>query len=130
MKIINLLNAKEPLTKLLECKYTSFKVVRELANLRKTLESEVEFYISQEKKLVEEYASKDEKGHPIVLEGGRIKIDSIENKEKFDKEIYELRCLEIDSITPVTLKETDFRTTDDIPSPNDLIALEGIVNFE
>lgn len=130
MKIISILNAKEPLTRLLECKYTSFKVVRDLVNLRKKLEAEVDFYIGEEKKLVDEYASKDEKGRPIVIEGGRIQFDSVEEKNKFEEEIINLRVLDIDGINPVHLKESDFRNNDDLPTPNDMIALEGIVEFE
>lgn len=130
MKIISILNAKEPLTRLLECKYTSFKVVRDLANLRKKLEAEVDFYIGEEKKLVDEYASKDEKGRPIVIEGGKIQFDSVDEKNKFEEEVFNLRALDIDGINPVHLKESDFRSTDDLPTPNDMIALEGIVEFE
>jgi hypothetical protein len=129
MKIINLLNAKEALTRLLECKYTSFKVVRELANLRKVAEAEIEFYIEQEKKIVTAYSLKDEKGNPVFLDGGRVQLKDEDSKTAFEKEITDLRSLEVETITPVSVRESDFRNKDDIPSPNDLFALEGIVDF-
>lgn len=129
MKIINLLNAKEALTRLLECRYTSFKVVRELANLRKAAEAEIEFYIEQEKKIVAAYSVKDEKGNPVFLDGDRVQLKDEDSKTAFEKEITDLRNLEVETITPVSVHESDFRNKDDIPSPNDLFALEGIVDF-
>ena len=43
-------------------------------NLKKKVDSEIEFYLEQEKKLIERYSAKDENGHPKFLAGGRIEL--------------------------------------------------------
>ena len=129
MKLINLLNAKDAIQALAEKRFTSFKKVRELVELKKAVDSEIEFYVNEEKKIVEAYAHKDDKGNPIILEGGRIQLDTIDKKNAFEKEVLDLRSLEVDKINPVTLKTSDFRNEEDIPTPAEVLVLEGIVNF-
>ena len=129
MKIIDLLNAKDAIQNIAEKRFTSFKKVRELVELKKAVDAEIEFYAGEEKKIVEAYAKKDGKGNPIILEGGRIQLDSIEKKNAFEKEVSELRSLEVDKIKPIALRTSDFRNGEDIPTPAEVLALEGIVDF-
>ena len=128
MKLIEILNANEALKKLANSKFNSFKKAYELSKLRKQVDEEVNFYIEEEKKIVEAYASKDENGTPIFLEGGRIKLDSVEVKNSFEKDINELRNLEIDKISKVSISPADFK--DDIPTPNEILALEVLIDFK
>lgn len=129
MKLIEVLNALIPLRALTETRFTSFKKSRELALLRKKVEFEGDFYAKEEKKIVETYAEKNEVGVPIILEGGRIKLKDIKSKIAFDKEITDLRNTEVDDITKVELKESDFADMSKIPTPYELIALESIIEF-
>lgn len=129
MKIIDLLNAKGAIQSLAEKRFTSFRKVRELVDLKKAVDAEIEFYVGEERKIVEAYAKKDDKGEPIILEGGRIQLDSIEKKNAFEKEVSELRNLEVDRIRPISLRTGDFRNEEDIPTPAEVLALEGIVDF-
>ena len=128
MKLIEILNANEALKKLANSKFNSFKKAYELSKLRKQVDEEVNFYIEEEKKIVETYAAKDENGTPIFLEGGRIKLDSVEAKNSFEKDINELRNLEIDKISKVSISPSDFK--DDIPTPNEILALEVLIDFK
>ena len=128
MKLIEILNANEALKKLANSKFNSFKKAYELSKLRKQVDEEVNFYIEEEKKIVEAYASKDENGTPIFLDGGRIKLDSVEAKNNFEKDINELRNLEIDKISKVSISPSDFK--EDIPTPNEILALEVLIDFK
>lgn len=130
MKLIEILTANEALKKLANSKFNSFKKAYELSKLRKQVDEEVNFYVDEEKKIVETYASKGEDGKPIFLEGGRIKLDSLEAKNSFEKEINELRELEIDKISKVTINSNDFKSEDDIPTPNEILALEVLIDFK
>jgi hypothetical protein len=129
MKLIEVLNALIPLRALTEARFTSFKKSRELAILRKKVEFEADFYGKEEKKIVETYAEKNEAGEPIILDGGRIKLKDIEAKIGFEKEITNLRELEISDIKKVKLSESDFADTSKIPTPYELIALESVIEF-
>lgn len=129
MKLIELLNALIPLRALTETRFTSFKKSRELAILRKKVEFEADFYSKEEKKIVETYAARNENGEPIILEGGRIQLKDLEAKIAFEKEINELRDTEAEDIEKVSLSEGDFADKDRIPTPNELLALEPIIEF-
>ena len=50
-------------------------------------------------------------------------------KEAFETQISALLETVVDGVHPVMLTETHFRSTTDIPTPEDMIALEGIVDF-
>jgi len=98
--------------------------------LRKKVEAEVEFYLEQEKKLIETYAERNKAGNPVILESGRVQLKDVESKTAFENEITSLRSLEVDGIQPVKLKESDFRDACDIPTPNEWIYLESIISFD
>lgn len=130
MKLFELLNALPSLRRLSELKFSSFKKVREIAILRKKVEEEVDFYVKEERKLIETYATKGKDGNPIILDGGRIKLDSKESKDKFETEIAKLRDLDIDSISKVSLTETDFSDTNNLPTPEEILVLESVIDFK
>lgn len=129
MKLIELLNALIPLRALTDARFASFKKARELAILRKKVEFEADFYAKEEKKIVESYSAKNEKGEPIFLDGGRIQLKDTEAKKAFDKEITALRKTEVDDIEKVSISEADFQEMSSIPTPNELLALESIIDF-
>ena len=130
MKLITIVGAKEALTRLTEKHFTNFKVARKLVALRKAVDAEVEFYAEEEKKAVDLYAEKDENGNPVFLGEGRLKLKDNDAKIAFEGEVKKLLDTEVDDIEPVLLRESDFRSADDLPTPGDMIALEGFVIFE
>lgn len=127
MKIYEILNARDSLVKLLDKEFTNFKVVRELAGLRKAVEAEVEFYVGEEKKLIDKHAEKDPAGNPIFVDGGRVKIKSVEDRNEFEKKVNELRNLDVE-IKKVTLSASDFKEGNAI-TPNEYLALETLIDF-
>lgn len=130
MKLYELLNAQAPLRKLTEKNFSNYGILRELARLRKAVDAEVEFYTEQEKKAINEYADKDENGQPIFVSGGHLKLKDTAAKAAFEEEITKLRDVEITDISKVAIKETDFHTNEDYPTPDDMIALECVIDFE
>lgn len=130
MKLKNILEANLPLKRLSEKRLASYKKMRELVKLRKTVEQEVEFYATEEAKCVDAYAEKDSKGNPLFLEDGRLRLKDADAKVAFEKEISALRETDIDGVTPITISETDFLDALDFPTTNEMIALECIINFE
>ena len=98
-------------------------------NLKKKVDSEIEFYLEQEKKLIERYSAKDENGHPKFLAGGRIELNDMDSKIAFEKEITNLRDLDIDGIDVVEVSASEFREDSILPSPNDLLILEDLIKF-
>ncbi|WP_120161510.1 hypothetical protein [Mycoplasmopsis bovirhinis] len=130
MKLKELLDAKEPLKRLSEKRFTDYKKMRGLVRLRKAVEQEVEFYATEERKAVDTYAEHGADGTPIFLGDGRIRLKDADSKIAFEKELSALLDTEVDGIEPITLCESDFRSTEDIPTPDEMIALEGVIIFE
>lgn len=129
MKLINLIQAKPALEDLTEKRFTNFKIARKLVALRKQVAAEAEFYEAEQKKIVQAYAEFNPDGSLVFLDERHIKLKTPEAKMAFDNEIQKLLETEIDGIEPVVLGESDFSKPDDIPSPSDMIALEGLVEF-
>ena len=130
MKLKTIVATKSALARLTEKRFSDYKKLREIVKLRKSVESEFDFYVEQEKKAVEAYAEKKKDGTPVFLEDGRIKLKDPKAKDAFEAEIIRLQETEIDGITPITLSERDFLTPDDLPTASDMLALEGIIEFE
>ena len=130
MKLKTIVATKPALARLTEKRFSDYKKLREIVKLRKSVESEFDFYVEQEKKAVEAYDEKKKDGTPVFLEDGRIKLKDPKSKDAFEAEIIRLQETEIDGITPITLSERDFLTPDDLPTASDMLALEGIIEFE
>ena len=130
MKLKTIVATKPALARLTEKRFSDYKKLREIVRLRKAVEAEFDFYVEQEKKAVEAYAEKKKDGTPVFLEDGRIKLKDPKSKDAFEAEIVRLQETEIDGITPITLSERDFLTPDDLPTASDMLALEGIIEFE
>lgn len=64
------------------------------------------------------------------MEDGRIKLKDAPSKVAFEEEILRLQNSEIDGITPVSVSDGDFLTSDDLPTPDEMLSLEGIIVFE
>ena len=130
MKLKTIVATKPALARLTEKRFSDYKKLREIVRLRKAVEAEFDFYVEQEKKAVEAYAEKKKDGTPVFLEDGRIKLKDPKSKDAFEAEIIRLQETEIDGITPISLSERDFLTPDDLPTASDMLALEGIIEFE
>ena len=130
MKLNDILVANEALKRLSEKRFSSYAKMRELVKLRKAVEQEVDFYAKEETKAVNAYAEVDEGGSPIFLSDGRLRLKDMEAKIAFEKEIDTLSETEVDGIVPISLCERDFRSPDDIPTVDDMIALESVIIFE
>ena len=131
MLTYNYLLQSAPLyNKLLQTNFTSFKLSRNLMIQKKKIDNELSIYLELEKKLIDKYAKKDDNGQPIVCEDGIIEFDSEDNKAEYIREIIELKNTTIDNFEKVTIYEDNFRNANDIPSPNEMLALEEVIDWQ
>jgi len=130
MTLKTIIETKPALERLTEKRFSDYKKLREIVKLRKKVETEFDFYVEQEKKAVEAYAEKKKDGTPVFLEDGRIKLKDTEAKAAFEEELRRLQETEVDDLKPITLTESDFLSANDLPTPIDMLALEGIIIFE
>lgn len=130
MKLISIMQARDALANLTDTHFTSYKILRELVRLKKRVDEEYEFYSAQEKKAVDAYADKSEDGQLIFVDGGRLKLKDIKAKAAFDAEIAKLNDTEVDDITTITIRESDFKSAADFPTATDMLALSALIEFE
>ena len=126
----NVLIAHGALGNLTAKRFTSFRVARQLVALRKKVDEEFDFYVSEEKKLLDLYALKNEDGGPKITKENRIQLKDEESAKAFLQKISELRNSPVEGIEPVKLCEGDFCEAQALPTPDEMIALEGFVEFE
>lgn len=109
--------------------YKNFSVSYKIAKAAKELEQHRDFYASEEKKIVEMYAVKDENGQIKIIEGNRITFENQENAIKFNEEITKLQKTEVDVFEPFEIKLSDFREGEMNITPQEILALEEFVIF-
>ena len=130
MKLNEVLAAREPLNKLSQKHFSNFKVVRNISELVKSVNNEFDFFNTEFKKLIDAYAEKDEHGNPVIVQNGNIKLKDEEAKLAFDKEYKELLDLDVsDRVKVITIKETDFKTSEEFLTPGEMMALDCIINW-
>ena len=130
MTLMQVLNARGAIKSLSEKKFKDFKKARDIARLRKRVESEFEFYVAEEQKAINAYAARDAKDQPIISQGGRVQLKDAQAAKEFNEVVADLRGVEIHDMPVVSLGEQDFRTADDLITPDEMFALEGLVIFE
>lgn len=129
MQLIKIIQARAALCRLTETRFKNFTVARNLCALRKKVEELAEFTQQEQGKAVQAHAVL-ENGRPVLSDGGNIRLKSAEDKAAYDAEMQELVETEISDINPVTIVEADFRSPEDYPSPDDMMALDGLVEFK
>lgn len=67
---------------------------------------------------------------PVFLDDGRIKLKDVQAKETFDAEIKKLLDTEVSDLPDISIKESDFHSVEDLPTPSDMLILENIITFE
>lgn len=128
MKLIKIIQARAALCRLTEVRFKNFALARSLCALRKKIDEEAEFLQEEQQKLVNAYAEfKD--GQPVLIDDQHIKLKDTNAKKAFDAEMQRLYEAEITDIVAVKITESDFRSAEEYPTPDDMMALDGLVEF-
>lgn len=129
MQLIKIIQARAALCRLCEIRFKSFAVSRNLCALRKRVDEEVEFFRGEQQKLVQDYALM-ENGKPVLTDNGNIRLKDAAAQCAYNAEMQKLISTEVSDISPVVVSEADFRSVEDYPTPDDMLALDGLVEFK
>jgi hypothetical protein len=119
MKVNQMLNALPVLQKIMELKLPVKKAYK-IYNLAKFIEDKRQFFIQEEKKLIEKFNAE-------ILENGNIRFNSVEDQITFSQEHADLMNYEIEELETLELNFDDLG--DAVFTPRDLMTLEGVINF-
>lgn len=129
-KLIEILNVSKVLKNLTTKRFNNFSVSYKIAKAAKLVDEQNAFYVEEERKIVEQYAVKDEEtGQVKIIDGNRISFANQDDAMNFNKEINELQQTEVEIFDPIDIHISDFRSGDMDLTPSDILALEGFVNF-
>lgn len=110
--------------------FNNFSVSFKIAKAAKELDSHREFYMTEEKKLVEMYAVKDKDGKIKIIDGNRIEFKTPKDGKKFNEEVIKLQQTEVDIFEPFEIRLSDFKPGEMNITPREIIALESFVIFK
>lgn len=124
MVLLQCVNAYMAVQALME-RETDYQTAYALVCLKKELSGPVEFYQREERRLMEEFAARDEEGKVIWNEGGRFRLRDPEAAQLYRGKRAELDMVEIkQKIIPVRVSRPDRI------KPAVLEALDGFLIFE
>lgn len=119
MTVQQMLNALPVLQKIMELKLPVKKAYK-IYNLAKSIEDKRQFFIQEEKKLIDKFNAE-------ILENGNIKFNSAEDQMTFSKEHSDLMNYEVEDLLSI---ELSFEDLGDVEfTPRDLMTLEGVISF-
>lgn len=122
LKNFEIINAFNSASELMQCKDIPFKVSWNIMKNIKQIENAFKTYVEMEKKLIQEYAIKDDSGNIEVDDKNQPKFPS--HSDYYIKRSELLECvntLDLSSIKPVDLENCNI-------SPATLYSLEFIIN--
>ena len=129
MKLNNVLNSTTALTALTKKHFVNFKIIHDIVMLKKKCDEEYNFIIAQERELIDKYADKDEKGQAKTTPEGLVIFKNVQDRGTFESEVSKLKDTDIPDLKAITIKASDFKSTDEMPTPDEMIQLEGVVDF-
>lgn len=119
MTQIQIIEAMPAIRKLLNASFPAKKAYQ-IYLLSKQINSIYDFFIAEERKLVQKFRAKN-------IEDKKISFDNAGDAEQFENEYKALQNLEITDITAVALNEEDVKDIE--LTPLDIFYLEGLINF-
>ena len=130
INLYSIVMAKRPIESLSKQHYRNFIVALKLADLKKLVDEKTDFYLAQEKQLISQYASKDDKGEPKIESNGQILFDTVENAQEYLKEVGELKSIEVDIGKQITIHiPVDLKENQDTLTPDEIVQLEQLIKF-
>jgi len=130
MLLKDVLSVNEALKKLCEKRLKNFKTSRSLSKLLKKVDDETGFYSQEYKKLLDIYAKKDPQGNLIMRGKSSFELKDPDSKVKYEQEFKDLLETDVGQFEPVSVNESDFVDTNDLPTAQEMNLLEIVINWD
>ena len=125
-----MLALNEPLKNLCSKRLSSFRTARLLSKTLKKVEEEIEIYSKEQRKLLDTYAKKDEKGNFVPHPNGGISLIDAEAKVKYEEALKKLLETDVGNIDKIKVSESEFTNPSDFPTPQEMLALEPLISWD
>ena len=129
-QLLKILNVLQPMHELAGKRFSNWAISIKLTKALKELETQKDIYVEKETTIVNHYGLKDENGKVLYDRNGQPKFKDVKTFEEFQKELLELQHTEVEIFDTILLNVNDFKPDEAPLNPNQIIALEGFVDFD
>ncbi len=127
MKVIDILNARDSLVKLIKVRFSDFKTTSNVYKLAKKVDAVFDMVQQEQDKIIDIYVKKDENGNPVTV-NGNYHFENTEQRDKFLLDINKLRNEEVSDIEKITIKIDTIQAASDLSS-EDMLKLDTVVDW-
>ncbi len=109
--------------------YKNFAIALKLAHLKKKLAEESDFYMQQERDIIDRYAEKQEDGN-FKLTNGNLTFKTAEDVKGFSEDLDKLKNTPVDIGEPIKIDiNTDIAADQESLTPDEILAIGNVVEF-
>ena len=127
MKLIDILNAKDSISKLNKIKFTDFKIVSSVYKLTKHLNEILDMVQQEQNKIISAHALLDSNNNPVI-KNNQYQFAKDENRIAFIEEMNKLKQSDIDDISKIIIPIDSIQIANDITS-EDMLKLEPLIEW-
>ncbi len=110
--------------------YKNFSIALKIARLKKFFAEQSDFYMQQERDIIDRYAEKSEDGN-LKLSNGNVTFATMDDAKNFSIDLTKLKTTKVDINDPfkVVLDE-DLADNQESLTPDEILSLCKIIDFE
>lgn len=127
MKVIDILNARDSLVKLIKVRFTDFKTTSNVYKLAKKVDATFDMVQKEQEKIIDIYVDKTAEGSPVIV-NGNYSFAFAENRDKFLTDINKLRNEEVTDIEKIAISMDSIQVATDF-STEDMLKLDSIIDW-
>lgn len=129
LSLIEILACNKALEVLSKKHYKNFAIALKLAHLKKKLAEESDFYMQQERDIIDRYAEKQKDGN-FKLTDGNLTFKTVEDAKGFSEDLTKLKTTTVDIGDPIKINiNTDISADQESLTPDEILALGNIIEF-
>ncbi len=129
LTLIEIIACNKALEVLSKKHYKNFTTALKLAHLKKKLAEESDFYMQQERDIVDRYAEKDEDGN-LKLADNNLTFKAAEDVKGFSDDLMKLKKTKVDVGEPIKINiNADIAADQESLTPDEILALGNIIEF-
>lgn len=129
LTLVEVIASDKALEALSKKHFKNFSVALKIAKLKKTLSENSDFYMKQERDIIDRYAEKQEDGN-LKLVNGNLSFKTQDDIKGFTDDLSKLKETKIDIGEPIKIVvDKDLAPDQESLTPDEILALVNVIDF-
>lgn len=129
LTLVEVLASDKALEVLSKKHFKNFSVALKIAELKKTLSENSDFYMKQERDIIDRYAEKQEDGN-LKLVDGNLSFKTQDDIKGFTEDLSKLKETKVDIGEPIKIVvDKDLASDQESLTPDEILALVNVIDF-